>query len=260
MHQRPHELLTEGHLAVELAAGARLGLLNLDLAELRKRDVAASNTPAAFAESTADLTLGLMLDLTRRISESDRYVRSGEWARGLEPLRWEGTRIGEKTLGLIGYGRIAKMVESRARSFGMDVIHTRSRPSDHPDCRDLSTLLREADLIVVLVPLTEQTRHLINAERLKQMKPGAFFINMARGPVMDEAAVVAALQSGCLAGAAFDVFENEPQVSEELFTMDNVVLTSHIGGATREQRRAGRLEAAENVARFLKGEELLSPV
>ena len=139
---------------VKMVANVAMGIDNLDLAELRKRNIVASNTPAAFAESTADLTIGLMLDLTRRISESDRYVRTGEWAGGMEPLRWEGTRIGAKTLGLIGYGRIAKMVENRARSFGMRVIHSRSRPSDHADCRDLPSLLAEADIVVVLVPLT----------------------------------------------------------------------------------------------------------
>lgn len=245
---------------LRVVANAAMGIDNLDVEELRSRGIAASNTPDAFAESTADHAMGLLLDLTRRISESDRFVRTGEWARGMEPLRWEGTRIGEKTLGLIGYGRIAKMVETRARAFGMRVIHTRTRETDHPDQRSLDQLLAEADVVVVLVPLTEATYHLINTERLQQMKRGAFFLNLARGKIMQEAAVVEALQSGHLAGAAFDVFEEEPLVNEAFFTMDNVVLTPHTGGATREQRRTGRREAAENVARFLRGEPMLSPV
>ncbi len=246
--------------SLKFVANAAMGIDNLDLAELRSRGIAATNTPAAFAESTADHTLGLMLDMTRRISESDRFVRTGQWARGMEPLRWEGTLLGGKTLGIIGYGRIAKMVERRARAFDMEVIHTKSTPHDHPGYRPLDTLLGEADIVVTLVPLTPETRHLINTERLAKMKPGSFFINVARGKVMDEAAVVAALQSGHLAGAAFDVYEEEPVVNEALLTMNNVVLAPHIGGATREQRRRGRLEASGEVARFLKGEALLNPV
>lgn len=246
--------------SLKFIANAAMGIDNLDLAELRRRGITATNTPAAFAESTADHTLGLMLDMTRRISESDRFVRTGQWARGMEPLRWEGTLLGGKTLGIIGYGRIAKMVERRARAFDMEVIHTKSTPHDHPGYRPLDTLLSEADIVVTLVPLTPETRHLINAERLAKMKPGSFFINVARGKVMEEAAVVAALLSGHLAGAAFDVFEEEPVVTEALFTMNNVVLAPHIGGATREQRKRGRLEASAEVARFLKGEALLNPV
>lgn len=247
--------------SLQFVANAAMGIDNLDLAELRRRGIPATNTPAAFAESTADHTLGLMLDMTRRLSESDRFVRTGQWARGgMEPLRWEGTLLGGKTLGIIGYGRIAKMVERRALAFDMEVIHTKTTRHDHPGYRPLNTLLEEADIVVALVPLTAETRHLINAERIAKMKRGSYFINVARGKVMDEAAVVAALQSGHLAGAAFDVFEEEPVVNEALFAMDNVVLAPHIGGATREQRRRGRLEASGEVARFLKGEELLYPV
>lgn len=250
---------------LRIAANAAMGTDNLDLEALRRRGVAATRTPDAFAESTADLTLGLMLALTRRIAEGDRHVRTGEWSRGIEPLRWEGSLLGGKTLGIIGYGRIAQRVERRARAFGMEVIHTRRRPDASPGCLSLEALLAESDIVVALCPLTPETRHLVNAERLALMKPGSRFVNMARGKVMDEAAVVAALKSGRLAGAAFDVFEHEPQVSPELFGMDQVVLTPHIGGATREERRGGRLEAAAEVARFLRGEPLrhgleLSPV
>ena len=247
--------------SLKFVANAAMGIDNLDLAELRHRGIAASNTPAAFAESTADHTLGLILDLTRRLSEGDRFTRTGDWARrGMEPLRWEGTLLGGKTLGIIGYGRIAKMVETRARAFDMEVIHTKATPHDHPGYRSLDSLLAGSDLVVVLVPLTAETRQLINAGRLAKMKRGAFFINVARGKVMDEAAVVAALESGHLAGAAFDVYEEEPIVSEALFLMENVVLTPHTGGATKEQRRRGRLEASGEVARFLKGGERLFPV
>ncbi|MCL4152261.1 UNVERIFIED_CONTAM: hypothetical protein GTU68_063275 [Idotea baltica] len=246
---------------LKIAANAAMGIDNLDLTELRKRGIAASNTPDAFAISTADHTMGLLLNLTRRISETDRFVRTGDWARGgMEPLRWESRLAGSMTLGLIGYGRIAKLVEQRAKAFGMNVLHTRSTPDAHEDYRSLDALLAEADVIVILVPLTPETRHLINETTLAKMKPGAFLINMARGKVMHEAAVVDALQSGHLAGAAFDVFEEEPIVNEALFSMENVVLTPHIAGATQEQREQGRREAAEKVARCLKGEPLLNPL
>ncbi len=265
-------LLSQGELRVDaelldaapslrFVANAAMGIDNLDLAELRRRGIAASNTPAAFAESTADHTLGLLLALARRIAEGDRFVRTGQWAvRGMEPLRWEGTLLGGKTLGLVGYGRIAQMVERRARAFDMEVLHTKANPNDHPDYRPLDALLAESDVVVVLVPLSAQTHHLINAERLALMKPGALFLNLARGRVMDEAAVVAALRSGHLGGAALDVYEEEPVVCESLFGMENVVLTPHIGGATREQRRRGRLEASGEIARFLQGGVRLFPV
>lgn len=260
------ELKVDGELldaapSLKMVANAAMGVDNLDFAELRKRNIAASNTPDAFAQSTADHTMGLLLAVTRRLAETDRFVRTGEWAKGgMEPLRWESVLAGGKTLGIIGYGRIAKMVERRALAFDLKVIHTRSQPSEDPNFRSLDDLLAESDFVIVLVPLTEKTRHLINGETLSKMKPGSFLINVARGKVMDEAAVVEALQSGHLAGAALDVFEEEPVVNEALFSMENVVLTPHIAGATREQRERGRLEAAENVARFFRGEELLYPV
>lgn len=265
-------VLSQGELRVDaelldaaprlsFVANAAMGIDNLDLAELRRRGIAASNTPAAFAESTADHTLGLILALTRHIAEADRFVRTGDWVRrGPEPLRWEGALLGGRTLGLIGYGRIAKMVETRARAFGLEVIHHKATPHDHPGYRSFDELLAQSDLIVVLVPLTPQTRHLIDASSLAKMKPGALFFNLARGGTMDEAALVAALQAGHLGGAALDVYEEEPLVNEALFTLDNVVLTPHIGGATREQRRRGRLEAAGEIARFLRGEPRLFPL
>jgi len=246
---------------LKIVANAAMGIDNLDLRALARRNIRVSNTPDAFAESTADHTMGLLLALTRRIAETDRFVRTREWAKtGMQPLRWESTLAGGKTLGLIGYGRIARLVETRARAFNIKVIHSRTKMSSDPNCRRLADLLGESDIVVLLVPLTATTHQLINAGTLAKMKRGAFFINVARGKVMDESAVIDALQSGHLAGAAFDVFEEEPIVSPALFEMDNVVLTPHTAGATHEERRRGRLEAAENVARFFKGEELLSRV
>ncbi len=246
---------------LRMVANAAMGVDNLDLEELTRRGIQATNTPDAFAESTADLTLGLILSVTRRIAEGDRFIRTGEWGKlGMQPLRWEGSLVGGKTLGIIGYGRIAKLVEKRATAFGLNVIHTRQRNDDHPQCRSFKELLAESDLVVALVPLTDSTRHMIDAKALAAMKPGAVFINVARGKVMDEAAVVEALRSGQLAGAGFDVFEEEPVVHSALFEMDQVVMTPHLGGATEEERQIGRREAAEEVARFLRGEPVRNPV
>lgn len=246
---------------LRIAANAAMGIDNLDLEALSKRGVQATNTPDAFAESTADLTLGLILSTTRRIAEGDRFVRSGQWEKsGMQPLRWEGSLAGGKTLGLIGYGRIAKLVEQRAAAFGLRVIHTRSTPDNHTACRTLDELLAESDIVVALVPLTSNTHHLINRDSLALMKPGSVFINVARGGVMDEEAVIEALRSGHLAGAGFDVFEREPIVHPEFFEMENVVMTPHLGGATAEERIRGRREASEEVARFFRGETLRYPV
>ena len=246
---------------LRMVANAAMGVDNLDLEELTRRGIQATNTPDAFAISTADLTMGLILSATRRIAEGDRFIRTGEWAElGLQPRRWEGSAIAGKTLGVIGYGRIAKLVEQRARAFDLNVIHTRQTLNDHPHCRPFNDLLAESDLLVVLCPLTDSTRHLIDAKALAMMKPGAVLINVARGKVMDEAAVVDSLRSGHLAAAGFDVFEEEPVVHPALLEMENVVMTPHIGGATDEERQRGRREAAEEVALFLQGKPVQYPV
>ncbi|NNE90679.1 MAG: D-glycerate dehydrogenase [Verrucomicrobiales bacterium] len=266
-------LISQGELRVDeellavapklkIVANAAMGTDNLDLPALSARGIQATNTPAAFIQSTADLTFGLILSVTRRIAEGDRFVRTGEWGKlGMQPLRWESPLLRGKNLGLIGYGKIAKEVEKRAEAFGLQVLHTRtSNPENHPNFRELDALLGESQIVVALVPHTQSTDRLMNAERFAKMQPGSYFINVARGKVMDEAALVDALAGGHLAGAGLDVFEEEPVVNPALFAMENVLMTPHVGGATFEERAAGRLEAAENVACFLKGESIPSPV
>ena len=179
---------------------------------------------------------------------------------GFQPTRWEGSLLQGKTLGLIGYGQIAKAVEKRAISFGLQVIHTRTKPDDNPQCRPLEQLLGESDIVALHVPHTPDTHHLINQQTLAQMKPGSILINVARGKVVDESALVESLKNGHLGGAGLDVFENEPVVNPELCNFPNVVLAPHIGGSTVEDRRRGRLQAAENVARILSGQPPLTPL
>ncbi len=253
--------LLEAAPQLKIVANAAMGYDNLDLAALSKRGIKATNTPAAFVESTADLTLGLLLNVTRRISEGDRFIRTGDWEKnGMEALRWESQLSARLVVGIIGYGKIAKAVEKRARAFGMSVLHTRTAPDGSDNYRSFDDLLAEADVVIALVPHNPATDRLMNSEAFAAMKKGAFFINVARGKVMDESALVDALESGHLAGAGLDVFEEEPVVNKALFEMANVIMTPHVGGATFAERAGGRLEAAENVARFLKGESVLSPL
>lgn len=260
-------ILSQGELRVDeallalepglrIVANAAMGYDNLDIPALTRRGIWATNTPDAFVESSADLTLGLLLSLVRNIVTGDHHVRAGEWSsQGFQPVRWEGMLLGGKTLGMVGYGRIAQAVEKRALAFGMRVIHTRAHPraDPGPNHRSLSELLAESDVVSLHVPLNPATRHLINADTLGQMRPGAILLNVSRGSVVDEPALISTLRSGRLAGAGLDVFEREPHASPELFPMSNVVLTPHLGGSTREDRAGGRRLAAENVAAVLRG-------
>ncbi len=245
---------------LKIVANVAAGYNNLDGTLMAQHGVWATNTPDTFIESTADCTLGLLLCVARMHVKADRYVRSGAW-NSFQPGVWDGLLLADKTLGIVGYGRTGQAVAKRARAFGMKIIYNRLRPpADDPESRSLDALLAEADFVTLHTPLTPETRHLINARRLAQMKRGAYLINMARGPVVDENALVAALKSGHLAGAALDVFENEPAVHPDLLAMDNVVLSPHLGGGTIESRYAARRLCAENVAAVLRGQHPLTPV
>lgn len=246
---------------LKIVANVASGIDNFDLRLMADRGVWATNTPEIFTESAADATFGLLLCLARRLAQADTYVRSGRWASdGFQPGVWEGMLLSGKTLGIVGYGKIGQAVARRARVFGMKVIYCRQTSTDDRSCCSLEELLGTADVISLHIPLNKQTRHLINAEKLERTKHGALLINMARGSVVDEAALVAALQSGRLGGAALDVFENEPSVHPALLTMSNVVLTPHLGGGTHESRRAARQLCAANITAVLGGGEPLTPV
>jgi glyoxylate reductase len=252
-------LLTADVLAalpdLRVVANTAAGYNNLPLDELARRGIWATNTPDAFTDATADAAMGLLLALARKLAAGDAYVRTGKWATdGPQPDRWSGMELAGKTMGLVGFGRIGQAVARRAVAFGMHVIHHRRQPSTDPRQRSLEDLLGEADVIVLLVPLTEASRHLIRRDTLALVRPGTLLVNIARGPVADEEAVVEALRSGRLGGAALDVFEREPQVHPALRELPNVVLTPHLGGATREARLRARITASANVAAVLRGE------
>jgi lactate dehydrogenase-like 2-hydroxyacid dehydrogenase len=260
-------------LAVEprrarLLANFGVGFNHIDVGAAKARGLAVSNTPDVLTDATADLAMTLLLTVTRRAGEGERHLRSGAWT-GWRPTHMLGTQVSGKTLGLVGMGRIARAVAKRAHDgFGMRIIFHDPFPPSPADAaalgaepRDrLEQVLEEADFVSLHCPATPETRHLMNPERLARLKPGAFLINTARGDVVDEAALVAALRSGRLAGAGLDVFEREPQVSPELLAMENVVLLPHLGSATRETRVAMGMRALENLRLFFRGAPLRDKV
>ena len=226
------ELLDAAGPQLRIVADYAVGIDNIDLDACRRRDVVVSNTPDVLTETTAELTIAIILALLRRVTEGDRLIRHGErwiWA----PNLMLGRGLHGLVLGLVGHGRIGQAVERLARAHGMEVVHS-SRSSGIP----LGELLARADVVSLHLPLTEESRHLIDADALEQMKPDAVLVNVSRGPIVDEESLVAALVAGRIAGAALDVFEREPEVHPGLLELENVVLVPHLGSATHETREA----------------------
>lgn len=263
-------IVNQGELAIDqelldaapqlrVIANVAAGYNNMDLELMSARGVWGCNTPEAFYEATADFTLAMILSAARFLAHGDRYVRAGGWKR-FEPGVWDGALLRGKTLGIVGYGRTGVAVAQRASAFGMRIIYTRRTVSTDPAWRSLDDLLAESDFVSLHTPLTPETQHLLDANRLASMKRGSWLINMARGAVVDEDALVQILRSGHLSGAALDVFEREPELHPALLTMDNVVLAPHMGGCTRESRRMARLTCFENVALVLRGQRPSTPV
>jgi glyoxylate reductase len=254
------ELLRRGR-RLKIVANATAGFDNMQVDAMRTAGVWGTNAPDAYAADTANHTIALMLAVTRRLMEADRYVRSGRWKEdGWMPGgRWDGMSFTGKGLGLIGYGHIAQQVARRAEAFGMNVFHHTRTNKGKPGWLPLDELLAQSDIISLHCPLNDSTRHLINAETLAKTKRGAILINVSRGPVAENTAVIAALKSGQLAGAGLDVFEFEPDVPSELVDLQNVVLSPHMGGCTREARENAFRVCADNVIRVLSGEPPKTP-
>ena len=247
-----------------LVANFGVGFNNIDIEAAKARGVSVSNTPDVLTDATADLAMTLLLMTARRAGEGERHLRGGQWT-GWRPTHMLGTHVTGKTLGLIGMGRIARAVAQRAHhGFGMKVIFHDPFPPSPEIARSLGAepretledVLREADFVSLHCPATPETRHLMNQQRFGLMRSDAFLINTARGDVVDEAALVQALDQKTIAGAGLDVFEKEPQVTQALVAMDNVVLLPHLGSATRETRVAMGMRAFENLQRFFSGQPL----
>jgi glyoxylate reductase len=243
---------------LRVIAVAAVGYNLIDVAAATARGILVTNTPGVLTETVADMAWALMLGAARRVPEADRFVRAGRWT-GVYWSLLLGSDVHGRTLGIVGLGRIGKAIARRAGGFGMRVLYHSRKPD--PEAakvgaayRPKADLLREADFVVLAVPLGPDTRRLVGAAELALMKPTAYLVNVARGPVVDEGALVAALREGRLAGAALDVFEDEPAVHPGLLELDNVTLTPHIGSASRATRLRMAATAAENCVTALRGE------
>jgi glyoxylate reductase len=244
---------------LRVVANVAVGYDNVDLDAARRHGVTITNTPGVLTDATADLAIALMLAITRRIGEGERRIRSGEpWAWSIDFMLGRGLR--GKTLGIVGYGEIGRATAGRARAFGMEVVYTKRSAGRDAGRVELDELLERSHVVSLHCPLTPETRHLIDAAALARMRDDAYLVNTARGPVVDEAALAAALRAGAIAGAALDVFEREPEVHPDLVGLDNVVLVPHLGSATIETRTAMAELAAANAIAVLAGDEPPTPV
>ena len=248
-------------------ANVAVGYDNIDVEAARERNVIVTNTPGVLTDATADLAMALILMTTRRLGEGERVVRTGE------PWAWDmffllGTGLQGKRLGVIGLGAIGQATARRARAFGMEIVyHGRHQAADEVEAElggarrlELDELLATADVVSIHTPLTPETHHMIDARRLELMRSDAYLVNTARGPIVDESALVRALGDRQIAGAGLDVFEREPEVDPGLLELENVVVVPHLGSATIETRTAMAMLAAENAIAVVRGETPPTPV
>jgi hydroxypyruvate reductase len=246
--------------ALEIISVFGVGYDGIDVAAARERGIHVTHTPNVLNDEVADLALALMLAVARRIPQADRYVRDGKWRQGPAPL---ARKVSGARLGIVGLGRIGNAIAKRAESFDMSIAYTSRKQKADSAYRYLpsaAALAAEVDFLVVITPGGAATRKLIDAEVLTALGPQGYLINVARGSVVDETALIAALQNGTIAGAGLDVFENEPNVPDALCALDNVVLTPHIGSATWQTRRAMADLSFGNLQAYFAGQPLLSPV
>jgi glyoxylate reductase len=251
---------------LKVVANVAVGFNNIDVPYARSRGIVATNTPDVLTESVADFTWALILAVTRRLGEGERLVRRGEW-KGWALDLLLGTELRGKQLGLVGVGRIGHAVAARAAAFGVNVVYTSRREQMDVGSKEnpaqpmsLDRLLVTSDIVSLHVPLTPETRHLIDKRALARMKRSAYLINTARGPVVDEDALAWALQQKLLAGAALDVYENEPAIHPDLLILENVLLIPHLASGTTETRTAMADLAASNAINVLEGRPPLTPI
>ena len=249
---------------LRIIANCAVGYDNIDLEAAAKRGIPVTNTPGVLTRATAEIAFALLISLTRRIPEADRFLRAGKFT-GWDPLLLLGDELAGRTIGVFGMGRIGRDFARKCRAFDMRMIYHNRNPVSREieaelDARLVSfeTLLAESHAVSIHAPLTEETRHRFDDDAFSHMREGAYLINTARGELVDEAALVRALQSGRLKGAGLDVYEFEPKVSPELLEMENVVLLPHIGSATEETRGAMASTAARNIIAVLDGKPPLN--
>jgi lactate dehydrogenase-like 2-hydroxyacid dehydrogenase len=257
---------TAGMPRARLLANFGVGYNHIDVAAARAAGLEVTNTPGAVTDATADIALTLMLMSARRAGEGERLVRAGQW-QGWHPTQLLGLHLSGKTLGVVGMGRIGQAIARRAHfGFGMDVVYHTRTPRPLPDLpaacalSGLHEVMEAADVVAVAVPASPATHHLIDAAALAAMRPHARLVNISRGDVIDEAALIEALQAGRIGGAGLDVYEHEPHVPEALRSLENVVLLPHLGTAALEVREAMGMMVVENARAFRDGRELPNPV
>lgn len=236
-----------------------VGYNNIDLAACTRAGVMATNTPGVLDDTTADLAWALLMATARRLPAAERWLRNGEW-KGWQFIQWLGSDVHHATLGILGMGRIGQTVARRALGFDMKVIYHKRTPlpaEREAECRaswvDMETLLRESDFLVLLLPYSPATHHVIGAAELALMKPTAHLINVARGGIVDDEALISALRQRRLSGAGLDVFEGEPKFNPGFLELDNVALSPHIGSSSRATRMAMAMTAADNLIAALSG-------
>jgi glyoxylate reductase len=251
---------------LKVVSNVAVGYNNIDVAECRARGVIATNTPGVLTDATADIAMALILMVTRRLGEGERIVRSNQpWQWGMFMLL--GTGLQGRRLGIIGMGAIGQALARRAKAFGMTVAYS-NRSAAPPEIEaelgaerlDLDELLATSDVVSINCPYSAETHHLIGPEQFEQMRSSAYLVNTARGPIVDESALVHALRSGSIAGAGLDVYEHEPQLEPGLNELDNAVLIPHLGSATNETRAAMATLAARNTVAVLSGQPALTPI
>ena len=252
--------------ALKVVSNVAVGFNNIDVAAARRRSIVVTNTPDVLTETTADFAWTLLMAAARRVVEADHVARSGQWTRWQWDLLW-GVDVHGKTLGVVGFGRIGRAVARRALGFNMRVLYTDTVRADAAAERelrasavDLDTLLRESDFVTLHTLLIPETRHLIGERTLRLMKKTAVLVNAARGPVVDEAALVRALTEGWIAGAGLDVFEEEPKIHPGLLPLRNVTLAPHIASASYDTRVAMSTLAVRNCLAVLDGRPAITPV
>ena len=245
---------------IKVVSNIAVGYNNIDVGEASKRGIKITNTPGVLDDTTADLTFALLMAAARRITETERRLRNGEWKKGFALQQWLGTDVHHASLGIIGMGRIGQTIARRASGFDMRVrYHNRTQLDAATEAKlnvrfdSKEAILSESDFVVVMVPYSPATHHLIKADDIALMKRTAILINTARGGVVDDVALIAALKENRIAGAGIDVFEGEPAFNAEFLKLDNVVLTPHIGSATRATRMRMAALAAENMTMALAG-------
>ena len=243
---------------LKIVANFAVGFDNIDVAEATAHRVTVANTPDPVTAPTADIAVGLMIDVMRGITSFDKLQRKGNYVKGI--MKNLGTSLGGKRLGILGLGRIGKAVAKRASAFGMEIVYNNRRRLSAIDEQEYSAryvsldeLFSTSDVVSLNAPLTPETYHIVDGARLAQMKPSAFLINTARGPLVDEKALVEALRSGTIAGAGLDVYEFNDAVTDELLALDNTVLTPHIGTQTLDGRREMAQFAATNIVNYFFG-------